>query len=146
MEYALSRSLSATDPTSACYREASDAMRLTRKALATLQDKKQDFWLGFWLWWAANLLVLVALDLGLYAIGNAAFQVSGATSTPTQIAAVVLGLIPLVVNIAAFIYPGLTQTQNALAALWAFGAAIAVIVVLRPFVSVAACFVALGST
>ncbi len=79
-------------------------------------------------------------------MGKPGFQEGGTINTVTQNAAIILGLIPLVVNIAALIYLGLTRTQMALGALWAFGVAISVVVIMLPIVAVAACFVALANT
>ncbi len=47
-------------------------MSLTRKEYATQKEKKKDFWLGFWLWWATNLVLLLGVGLGLTRWGNRA--------------------------------------------------------------------------
>ncbi len=120
-------------------------MKLTRKEYATPEEKKKDLERGFWLWWAANLVMLVLVGSGLYALGAGAFLLGGTPSTPAQPAAIVLGLIPLLVNVAALIYLGLTRSQMALGALWAIGSALAVVGVLLPLAAAAACFAVLST-
>jgi hypothetical protein len=57
----------------------------------------------------------------------------------------VLGLVPFVINVGLMIYFAFTRSQIALGMLAAFGAALAVVIVLGVIFTIA-CFVMLGSS
>ncbi len=120
-------------------------MKLTRKEYTTPEEKKKDFWLGFWLWWVANLVMLAVTGLGLSAVGYGLSRAGAHISLLVQIAGAVVGVVPLVVNIAALIFLGETRRQLAHGALWAFAIAAVTAVVMLPFAAVAACFVVASS-
>jgi cytosine/uracil/thiamine/allantoin permease len=119
-------------------------MKLTRKEYTDPAEKKKDFWLGFWLWWGLNILLWVittAASVGIYSIPSN----NDTTLTSLQsIASIVLGVLPLLVNLGLLIYFALTRGQIALGMLVAFGVALALVVLLGIIFTVA-CFILLGS-
>src|SRR5262245_61978666 len=96
-------------------------MNQTGKVYTTRNEKVVDFVIGFIGWFLANGLMYTLL-----------VQLLGLAEPDTQSSLVVLVLLvlPLVVNIAAMIFFGFRRRWIALGALAAFGALLALVVVL----------------
>ncbi len=120
-------------------------MKLTSKVYSTPEEKKRDFWRGFWLWWGLNILLAILSTGGTIMLSGLAYNSSNASSALISILSTLAGLVPLVINIGLLIYFALTRSQIALGMLVAFGAALALVIVLGIIFTVA-CFVILGSS
>src|SRR5690242_11101395 len=86
-------------------------MRLERKVYTTRKEKVIDFVLGFFGWFLVNGLLYGGSILILQAVGS---------NTSDSTLALLLGLIPLLVNIAALIFFAFTRRWIALGILAAF--------------------------
>ncbi len=120
-------------------------MALKKKVYENEAEKKKDFWRGFWIWWGLNLLLGILSTAGTVSLSSLVYNSSNASSALASALSIVLGLIPLMINIGLLIYFALTRSQIALGMLVAFGAALALVIVLGIIFTVA-CFVILGSS
>lgn len=116
---------------------------LTRKEYAGDEDKKRDFWIGFVGWFLGNVVLCLlqwfgsALLLGMVGSFDQGGDVDGALINALS---VVLAALPWVLNLGIIIFFAFTRSQIALGMLAAFGAAIALVIIVG-VVTLAACFV-----
>lgn len=120
-------------------------MKLTRKEYTTPEEKKKDFWRGFGLWWGINVVMLVMFVASAMATSTLYSPADGTISSLDPGFAIVLNLLPWLVNLGLLIFLAQTRSQMALGALVAFGVAGAIAVILGIFAAVA-CFFLLFST
>ncbi len=119
-------------------------MKLTRKVYADDKEKRSDFWRGFWLWWAGNI-VLSILTGGLTFLGallpSTMQENMGLVTALTWICS----LLPFVINVGVIVLLALTRSQMALGMLAAFAVAFAVVLVLGVILAVV-CFVIIAAS
>jgi uncharacterized membrane protein len=119
---------------------------LTRKEYTDLAEKKKDFRRGFWLWWGLNvLLCLTSWLVSAFVTSPLLYSQNNLANSAANALTLVLGLVPFVINVGLMIYFAFTRSQIALGMLAAFGAALAVVIVLGVIFTIA-CFVMLGSS
>ena len=118
-------------------------MNLTRREYATPEEKRKDFWLGFKLWWAINILLGI-LILGVVLSTSAlTFLNNTPAGSLISIVATALTCAPLLINIGLIVYFALTRSQIAGGMLAAFAVALGIVVILGIIFAVA-CFVILA--
>lgn len=102
-------------------------MNLTQKEYTDPAEKRKDFWFGIVLWVGLNVLVFpicsFLVSIGLSSV-TAGLNSNGASNTLFSIVGVVVGFLPLLINIGLIVYFAFTRRQVALGMLAAFGAAL----------------------
>lgn len=120
---------------------------LTRKEYTDPAEKKRDFWLGFGLWWGLNIALGVCqwiISMAFAAVTTAGDYSVGASETLSTVLAVILYILPWVINIGLIIYFAFTRSYMALGMLAGFGSVLALAICLGLIVT-AACFVIISS-
>jgi len=119
---------------------------LTRKEYTSPAEKKKDFWLGVGLWFGLNILMTLC-SWGISALLFSALS-SGNYDTSFDIYSIVslvLGTLPLLINIGLIVYFAFTRSQIALVMLAGFGIALLSVVCLC-VIFTEACFVILSNS
>jgi hypothetical protein len=125
--------------------EKANRPRLTRKEYTDPVEKRRDFWSGFGLWFALNIILTIC-SWGvtvLFTYGSATSTSGGldtALSGLYSVLGILLSLAPWVLNLGLLIYFGLTRTQVAFGMLAAFGVVLALGLILGVVTSVG-CFI-----
>src|SRR5574341_1600681 len=122
--------------------------RLTQKVYTDPAEKKKDFWRGVGLWFGLNIL-LALCSWGVNAALVPVVYPPDGSSTPLAnaypVISLILGALPLLINIGLIIYFALTRSQIALGMLAGFGSALLITICLGVVFAVW-CFVALGGS
>ena len=119
---------------------------LTKKTYETAAEKKRDFWIGVGLWFGLNI-VLTLCSWGaqglLFGLLSSTVDYNSSVDVYTLVS-LIMGAIPLLVNIGLIVYFAFTRSQIALGMLAGFGIALLLVICLG-VIFTAACFVILGS-
>lgn len=106
---------------------------LSRKIYTNPAEKKRDFWAGVGLWFVLNIVLLLSifpLNAFLYTI---------LSYDAADLVALIVGLVPLLVNIGLIVYFAFTRSQIALGMVAGFGSALLIVICLGLFLT-AVCF------
>ena len=122
-------------------------MSLQKKIYESEAEKKKDFWRGVGLWFGLNILMALCswgVNAALFGVMSSPDGSSTPLSNVYPILSLILGTLPLLINIGLIIYFALTRSQIALGMLAGFGIALLLTIILGVIFTVA-CFVVLGS-
>lgn len=118
----------------------------SRKIYETEAERKRDRWIGIGLFFGLNILLWIcqfAFSIGL--AGLSSQGESDLANGISTIAAILLWLLPWVINIGLIVYFSFTRNQIALGMLLGFALALAIVIVLG-LIFMVACFAILFSS